>query len=56
LRSTQRVLGGDERTAAALFGLWWPWGSGEKITLRIGLMNLAPTADPLPRIRKLFGA
>jgi hypothetical protein len=56
LRSTQRVLGGDELTAAALFGLWWPWGRGEKITLRIGLMNLAPTADPIPRIRKLFSA
>ena len=56
LRSTQRVLGGDERTAVALFGLWWPWGSGEKITLRIGVMDFAPTAEPIPRIRKLFGA
>jgi hypothetical protein len=55
LRSTQRILGGDELTAPTLYGLWWPWGNGERITLRIGLLNLAATADPIPRIRKLFG-
>ncbi len=33
LRAGQRLLGGD-----GLFGLWWPWGGGDKITLRIGLV------------------
>jgi hypothetical protein len=37
LRSGQRLLGGDELFAATLFGLWWPWGSGDTITLRIGI-------------------
>src|SRR5947209_20183605 len=33
LRSGQRLLAGDELFAAQLFGLWWPWGGGETITL-----------------------
>ena len=38
-----------------LYGLWWPWGGGEKITLRIGLLDLDAAADPFPRARALFG-
>jgi hypothetical protein len=52
LRSGQRLLAGDPVTAAGLYGLWWPWSGGETITLRIGI---ADAADPLPRIRELFG-
>ncbi len=47
LRAGQRLLGGD----AGLYGLWWPWGSGEKITLRIGILGGDPTA-----LRAPFGA
>jgi len=54
MRSNQRILGGDELSAPALFGLWWPWGGGDKITLRIGLIGVAMPAEPLPRIRALF--
>lgn len=56
LRSNQRLLGGDELSSPGLFGLWWPWGGGDKITLRIGIIDLVGTAEPLPRIRELFGA
>jgi hypothetical protein len=52
LRSRQRVLGGDPLTAPALFGLWWPWSSGERITLRIGIMEATP--DAVARLRKAF--
>ncbi|HET9991185.1 MAG TPA: hypothetical protein VFQ65_21780 [Kofleriaceae bacterium] len=52
LRSRQRVLGGDELTAPALFGLWWPWASGERITLRIGIMDATPAASA--RLRRAF--
>ncbi len=55
LRAGQRLLGGDEVGEVVLYGLWWPWGGGETITLRIGLANLPATADPVPRIRQLFG-
>jgi len=56
LRPGQRLLAGDEKTAAALFGLWWPWGGGETISLRIGVADLEAHRDPIPRIRELFGA
>jgi len=56
LRASQRLLGGDELSSPGLFGLWWPWGSGDKITLRIGILDTSGNAEPLPRIRELFGA
>jgi hypothetical protein len=55
LRMGQRLLGGDETESPTLFGLWWPWGDGTKVTLRIGILDLATDAEPLPRIRELFG-
>lgn len=48
LRGGQRLLAG---TDDSLFGLWWPWGNGEMITLRIGFSNPEATA----RLRALFG-
>ena len=54
LRSRQRVLGGDALSAPALYGLWWPWGSGDRITLRIGIMDA--TAEASDMVRRLFGA
>nr|HEX4317932.1 hypothetical protein [Kofleriaceae bacterium] len=35
LRARQRLLGGD----AGLYALWWPWGGGDKVTLRVGLVD-----------------
>lgn len=32
LRPRQRLLAGDESACPTLFGLWWPWGDGSKIT------------------------
>ncbi len=46
LRAGQRLLAGD----AGLFGLWWPWGGGDKITLRIGRLDRDPAA-----LRDAFG-
>jgi hypothetical protein len=55
MRPGQRLLGGDELSAPSLFGLWWPWGGGDKITLRIGLLDGTATTAPMPLIRELFG-
>jgi hypothetical protein len=55
LRARQRLLAGDELVAPSLFGLWWPWGNGDKITLRIGILDLDANAEPMPRVRALFG-
>ena len=48
LRQGQRLLAG---TSDALFGLWWPWGGGDTVTLRIGFTDASVT----PRLRALFG-
>ena len=45
LRAGQRLLGGDD----GLYGLWWPWGGGDKVTLRIGLVDREAT-----ELRALF--
>jgi hypothetical protein len=55
LRSNQRLLAGDQVGETVLFGLWWPWGNGETITLRVGLANLEPASDALVRLRSVFG-
>jgi hypothetical protein len=52
LRSGQRLLAGDAMFAPNLFGLWWPWGGGDTITLRIGL---ADAAEVMAQVRELFG-
>ncbi|CAN5422590.1 hypothetical protein BH11MYX1_BH11MYX1_00300 [soil metagenome] len=55
MRPNQRLLAGDELTAPTLFGLWWPWGGGDKITLRIGLLDADAAVAPVSAIRELFG-
>jgi len=55
LRAGQRLLAGDLSGELVLYGLWWPWGGGEKITLRIGFANLALPAEPVVWLRELFG-
>jgi hypothetical protein len=54
LRSGQRLLAGDELFADQLFGLWWPWGGGDMITLRIGLDGVDPLGDLFSSVRSLF--
>ncbi|MFC2108731.1 hypothetical protein ACFLS5_04630 [Candidatus Bipolaricaulota bacterium] len=36
LMSGQLLLLPDSRQAACIFCAWWPWGSGAKISIRIG--------------------
>jgi hypothetical protein len=55
LRAGQRLLAGDPTIAPRLFGLWWPWGGGERITLRIGVLDGEATSEPLLQVRALFG-
>jgi len=49
LRAGQRLLAG---ASDELFGLWWPWGGGATITLRIGLAAAVP--ETTQRFRTLF--
>lgn len=51
MRAGQRLLAGDN----GLYGLWWPWGGGARITLRIGIMDVDARTDPFPQVIALFG-
>ncbi len=37
-----------------LFGLWWPWGDGATISLRVGVANCDRPTELYPQIRALF--
>lgn len=55
LRAAQQLLWGGEADGPGAFGLWWPWGDGTTVTLRIGLHNLDLPKVRYPRLRDLFG-
>jgi hypothetical protein len=37
-----------------LFALWWPWGDGATVSLRVGVANCARPTELYPQIRALF--
>jgi hypothetical protein len=53
LRTGQSLFVGSEPARVA-FGLWWPWGPGTPISLRIGLLGVGEDEDPNRRLRELF--
>jgi hypothetical protein len=55
LRAAQLVFwgGGDDTPGA--FGLWWPWGDGTTVSLRIGLHDVDVPKERYPRLRDVFG-
>lgn len=55
LRAGQLLLSGAEVEGVTPFGLWWPWGGGETITLRIGLAGAGVTAEHRAQLRGAFG-
>ena len=55
LRAGQMLLAGDPVGSVLPYGLWWPWGDGETISLRIGIADLDSMREPFPRLRDVFG-
>jgi hypothetical protein len=55
MRSGQLLLAREPGERLRAFGLWWPWGNGQTISLRVGL-DIDAARDPFPRFRELFGA
>ena len=50
LRAGQLLLASHPDAGVTAFGLWWPWGSGTTVTLRIGL-----DGGPGDALKTLFG-
>jgi hypothetical protein len=55
LRSGQLLLMGGPFGFTTAYGLWWPWGDGETISLRVGLVDVDPMREPYPTFRDAFG-
>ena len=43
-----------EDAARVAFGLWWPWGAGTPISLRIGFLGVDENDEPNRRLREIF--
>lgn len=55
VRDDQYLLASDPVDRVIAFGLWWPWGDEQTISLRVGLAG--HRVDPLrDQLRDLFGA
>ena len=53
LRAGQKILW--DGAAQGAFGLWWPWGDGKTVSLRIGLHDVDAPKERYPRLRDVFG-
>lgn len=54
LRAGQMLMAG-KAGGVVLYGLWWPWGGGAKITLRLGIGECDSMEAPFPEVRAMFG-
>lgn len=55
LRSSQLLFWGGDTGAPGAFGLWWPWGDGTTVSLRIGLHDVDIPKERYPKLRDIFG-
>ena len=54
LRAAQLLFWGGGAGPGA-FGLWWPWGDGTSVSLRVGLHHVDLPKERYPRLRDVFG-
>ena len=54
LRSGQALLSAGPVAGVLAYGLWWPWGDGVTVSLRVGL-DIPIMQEPYPRFRDVFG-
>jgi hypothetical protein len=55
VRQGQLVLSTGPVSGLLLYGLWWPWGDAETVSLRVGLADVDPNREPYNRFRDVFG-
>lgn len=54
IRQGQLALSAGPVTGLLAYGLWWPWGDGETVSLRVGLADVDPNREPYIRFRDVF--
>jgi hypothetical protein len=55
LRPGQLLFTGEKVAGMNLFALWWPWGDGSMLSIRIGIANAQRPTELYPLVRSLFG-
>jgi hypothetical protein len=55
LRSGQYVFLGTAVGRVFAYGLWWPWGDGMTISLRVGVGGVDESHDLMNNLRDVFG-
>ncbi len=48
---TSGAIGGS----LVAFGLWWPWGDGDTVSMRLGFADIDPGRETYARVREIFG-
>ena len=54
VRTGQSVFTGDSGDSSLLYGLWWPWGDNDTVSLRVGVANCDRPTELFPLIRAVF--
>ena len=54
VREGQFLFTGTAAGAMHLFGLWWPWGDGATVSLRVGVANCDRPTELYPLVRAVF--
>jgi hypothetical protein len=55
LRAGQLLMTANPVDGMMLFGMWWPWGDGSQVSVRLGVANCTRTKELYPLIRAVFG-
>jgi hypothetical protein len=55
VRRGQLLFTGGDVEGLLAFGLWWPWGTSETISLRVGLDGVDESRSQHGRFRDIFG-
>ena len=54
VRQGQHLFTGGPLEGMFAFGLWWPWGNGKTISMRVGLADIDASREPTPQFCELF--
>jgi len=55
LRPGQILFTGPPVAGMLVFAMWWPWGDGSQVSVRIGVANCDRPKELYPAIRSVFG-
>jgi hypothetical protein len=54
LRTGQELFASEPNDGVTLFGCWWPWGNGERVSIRIGLAGAEASDADQGRLREVL--